>query len=284
VMVNMLKNEIVTPEPATTRAKVALTPEQETLLITLYAKAQPGNHLFFDPMAQHILNRVDYDFTRLHVPYKTVVLICQRAKKMDAVTRDFLAEHSDSVVLQLGCGLDSRFWRVDDGRVKWYDLDMPPVVELHRQFFTRSERYQLIAASVTDLEWMDIVPSGGRPVLVVAEGLLMYLSEADVQRLVLRLRETFPGCRLIADVFSRMTARSATSHSSLKSTGATIGWGMDDPRELEAWAPGFHLLEEWYFTDDPDLARLNFGYRLAYKLAGAFRMVQRAHRIVYYQL
>ena len=268
----------------TTRAKVTLSPEQETLLITLYAKAQPDNPLFFDPMAQHILNQVDYDFARLHIPYKTVVLVCQRAKKLDAVTRDFMGEHPDSVVLHLGCGLDSRFWRVDDGQVNWYDLDMPPVVDLRRRFFTGSERYQLIGAPVTDLEWMDTVTSGGRPVLVVAEGLLMYLGEADVRRLVLRLHETFPGCRLIADVFSRLTARSATNHPSLKYTGATIGWGMDDPCELEAWAPGLRLLEEWYFTDDPDLARLNFGYRVAYRLAGAFKMVQRAHRIVYYQL
>lgn len=268
----------------TTRARVTLTPEQETLLITLYAKAQPGNPLFFDPMAQYILNRVDYDFTRLHVPYKTVVLVCQRAKKLDAVTRDFLAEHPGGVVLQLGCGLDSRFWRVDDGRVTWYDLDMPPVAELRRQFFPENERYHLIAASVTDLEWVDTVTSGGRPMLVVAEGLLMYLGEADVRRLVLRLHESFPGCRLIADVFSRLTARSATRHPSLQQTGATLGWGIDDPCELQAWAPGLRLLEEWYFTDDPDLARLDFGYRLAYGLAGAFKMVQRAHRIVYYQL
>jgi O-methyltransferase involved in polyketide biosynthesis len=266
------------------KAKVTLTPEQETLLITLYAKAQPDNPLFFDPLARRVLNQVDYDFARLRVPYKTVVLVCQRAKKLDAVTRGFMGEHPGSVVVQLGCGLDSRFWRVDDGHVNWYDLDMPPVAELRRRFFTASERYQLIAASVTDLEWMDGVTPGGRPVLVVAEGLLMYLGEADVRRLVLRLHEAFPGCRLVADVFSRLAARSATGHPSLKQTGATLGWGIDDPRELEAWAPGLRLLEEWYFTDDPDLARLNLAYRLAYRLAGAFKMVRRAHRIVYYQL
>jgi O-methyltransferase involved in polyketide biosynthesis len=56
------------------KSKITLTPEQETLLITLYTKAQPGNPLFFDPKAQDILNQVDYDFTRLHVPYKTVIL------------------------------------------------------------------------------------------------------------------------------------------------------------------------------------------------------------------
>jgi len=136
----------------TTRARLTLTLKQETLLITLYAKAQPGNPLFFDQTAQDILNRVDYGFARLHVPYKTVVLVCQRAKKLDTLTRDFLAEHPNAVVLQLGCGLDSRFWRVDDGRVNWYDLDMPPVIELRRQFFTESERYHLIATSVTNMD------------------------------------------------------------------------------------------------------------------------------------
>jgi O-methyltransferase involved in polyketide biosynthesis len=267
-----------------TESKLTLSPEQETLLITLYAKAQPDNPLFFDPMAQQILNQVDYDFARLKVPYKTVVLICQRAKKLDVVTRDFLAEHPNSLVLQLGCGLDSRFWRVDNQRVNWYDLDMPPVIELRRQFFPESDRYHLVSASVTDLEWMDGVASNGRPVLVVAEGLLMYLGEADVRRLVLRLQDTIPGCRLIADVFSRLTARSATSHPSLKSTGATLGWGIDDPHEMEAWAPSIRLLEEWNFTDDPDLAQLSLSYCLAYKLAGAFKMVRQAHRVVYYQL
>ena len=268
----------------TTRTKVALSPEQETLLITLYAKAQADNPIFFDPVAQQILNQVDYDFSLLHVPYKTVVLVCQRARKLDAVTRDFLAQHPDSAVLHLGCGLDGRFWRVDDGRVNWYDLDMPAVVELRRQFFTGGDRYHLIGAPVTELEWMEKVTPNGQPVLVVAEGLLMYLGEAAVRQLVLRLHEKFPGCRLVADVFSRLTARSATNHPSLKYTGATLGWGIDDPREMEAWAPALRLLEEWYFTDDPDLARLKLGYRLAYKLAGAFKTVQRAHRIVYYQL
>lgn len=266
------------------KAKIALTPEQETLLIPLFAKAQPGNPLFFDPHARAILEQVDYDFTRLQVPYKTIVLVCQRAKKLDAVTRDFLARNPGGLVLHLGCGLDSRFWRVDDGRVEWYDLDMAPVIELRRQFFAAGERYHLVASSVADLGWVNAVAAQGRPALVVAEGLLMYLEEADVRRLVLRLREAFPGCRLIADVFSRMTARTAANHPSLKRTGATLGWGIDDPHELEAWAPGIHLVEEWYFTQDPDLARLNLGYRLAYRLAGAFKMVQRAHRIVHYQL
>ncbi len=266
------------------KQKIILTPEQETLLITLYTKAQPGNPIFFDPKAQDILHQVDYNFSRLNVPYKTVILVCQRAKKLDALVCSFLAEHPNGAVLHLGCGLDSRFWRVDNGQVEWYDLDMPPVVELRQRFYPACERYHLIASSVTDLEWVTQVPEAGRPVLAIAEGLLMYLGEAEVKRLLLRLGEAFPGCRLAGDVFSRMTARSAGQHPSLKRTGASIGWGIDDAHELEAWSPGIRLLEEWYFTQDPDLKRLSAGYRLAYRLAGAFRMVRLAQRIVYYQL
>lgn len=262
--------------------KISLTPEQETLLIPLYTKAQPNNPLFFDRKAQEILSQVDYDFKKLRVPYKTVILVCQRAKKLDAMTSSFLAEHPTGVVLCLGCGLDGRFWRVDNRKVDWYDLDMPPVIELRRRFFPAQARCHLIASSVTELAWMAQVDAAGREVLVVAEGLLMYLSEADVKGLVAALRQAFPGCRLVADVFSRLTARSAGQHPSLKRTGASIGWGMDDPHEIESWAPGLRLVEEWFFTQDPDLEKLNLGYRLAYRLAGAFKMVQRAHRIVSY--
>lgn len=266
------------------RIKITLTSEQETLLIPLYAKAQPGNPLFYDAKARDILEQVDYDFTRLQVPYKTVILVCQRAKQLDIFTRAFLANHPDGVVLHLGCGLDSRFWRVDNHQVEWFDLDMAPVIDLRRKFYPASDRYHLIATSVTDLGWLSTIGANGKPALAVAEGLLMYLSEADVHSLVLGLRQALPGCLLVADVFSRMTARVAARHPSLKQTGATLAWGIDDPHEVETWAQGIQLLDEWYFTQDPDLNRLNLGYRLAYKLAGAFQSVRRAHRIVYYQL
>ena len=268
----------------TTNAKIKLTPAQETLLITLYARAQPDNPLFFDPQSLAILQQIDYDFARLHVPSKTVILVCQRAKKIDALTRAFLSAHPGAVVVQLGCGLDNRFWRVDDGRVSWYDLDLPEVAALRGRFFPAAARYELIASSVTDLAWVDRIEAGGRPLLLIAEGLLMYLPEADVKALLLRLHERFPGCRLVADVFSRLTARAASNHPSLKATGASAAWGLDDAREVERWAPGIRLLDEWFFSADPELARLGWGYRLAYKVAGALPVVRRAQRIVTYAL
>ena len=266
------------------KAKISLTAEQETLLIPLYAKSDPNNPIFYDPKAREILESVDYKFSELKVPSKTVILVCQRARKFDDMVREFLEAQPDGVVLHLGCGLDNRFRRVDNGQVQWYDLDMPPVADLRKKFFPNHERNSLISSSVLDLKWTGKVKAKDRLVLVAAEGLLMYLCEPDVKKLFIKLQGAFPGCRIIADAFSRLTARVAARHASLKYTGAKIGWGIDDPHEVENWSQGIELIDEWYFSQDPNLDRLGFGYRAAYRLAGMFMAANRAHRILYYQL
>jgi O-methyltransferase involved in polyketide biosynthesis len=160
------------------------------------------------------------------------------------------------------------------------ELDMPPVIELRRQLFPEDDRCQVISASVTDPEWISQVYGKKKPVLILAEGLLMYLDEPQVRELVHRLHDAFPGAVLAADIFSKLTARSASRHPSLHKTQAGIGFGIDDSLEIESWAPGIKLLEEWSFTQDPRLDQLSPGYRLAYKLAGASKTIRMALRVI----
>ncbi|WP_424358806.1 class I SAM-dependent methyltransferase [Methanocella sp. MCL-LM] len=271
----------------TSKEKVRLAEAQETLLIPLYSKAVMGkrhNSIFSDPKAEEILGRVEYDFSRLKIPEKTNVMMCMRAKKLDAYAREFLARNPEAVVLHLGCGLDSRCVRVDRGESEWYDLDMPDVIALRRKFYEESGRYHLIPSSVTDLQWVDSVKAQGRPVLVIAEGLLMYLKAEEVKALILKLREAFPGCEMAFDAFSMQTVRRMSQHPSIKSTGATIYWGIDDAQDIEKWADGIRLKEEWYFTDSEDIDKLGLVYRLSFRLAGLFSMARKAQRILYYSL
>jgi len=265
------------------KAKISLTKEQETLLIPLYAKAQ-DNPLFDDQKTQQILASVEYDFQKLKVPQKTAVMLQIRAKQLDVYTRQFITAHPNALILHLGCGLDSRCERVARAGTRWIDLDMPDVIELRRKFYPETETYHLIASSVTDLSWMEKVSSEGRPVLVVAEGLLMYLHESDVKALILRLQQKFPGCELAFDAFSKLTADRVQSHPSLQKTGAVIHWGIDDPHEIEQWAPGIQLKEEWFFGQTPDLNRLSWLYRFMFRLTRSMEVANRAHRLLYYAL
>jgi O-methyltransferase involved in polyketide biosynthesis len=272
---------------ASHKEKLSLTEEQETLLIPLYSKAvesQRPDPIFVDPKAQEILERVEYDFARLKVPRKTAVMVCMRAKKLDAYTREFIASHPRSLVIHLGCGLDSRCVRVQHEGVEWFDLDMPAVIDLRRKFYDETDTYHLIASSVTDWGWIDRISPQGRSALVIAEGLMMYLKEDEVKTLILKLKAAFPVCELAFDAFSTMTARSVKAHPSLKETGAVTHWGIDDPKAIEQWADGIKLKEEWYFTQSDDINKLGTAYRLMFKLAGLFGAANKAHRILYYSL
>lgn len=263
---------------------ITLTPEQETLLVPLYCKALTDNSALSDKKAQDILSHIAYDFRQLHIPRKTCIMMCLRARQFDNYTREFLADHPESVVAHLGCGLDDRYDRINNTRVDWYDLDMPTVIDLRKKFYTETEKYHMLPYYVTELTWIDSVSSKGRAVLVLAEGLFMYLREAEVRDLIVALQRAFPGCHLIFDAYSKFTAKRATSHPSIKRTGAKVNWGIDDGRDIEYWATGIRLKEERYFGQFKGIEMLNWSYRVAFRLADLFPAIRQAHRILYYTL
>jgi O-methyltransferase involved in polyketide biosynthesis len=266
-----------------TKTKITLTKEQETLLIPLYARAQ-NNPLFIDETARQIMDGVQYDFDQLKVPEKTAVTLRIRAKQLDAYTLQFIAGHPNAIILHLGCGLDSRCLRVQHPTALWFDLDMPAVIELRRKFYTETESYLMISSSITDLAWIDQIPVEGRPVFVIAEGLLMYLHEPDVHALILCLHDRFPGCELVFDAFSKYTANRIKSHPSIQKTGAAVHWGIDDPHEMEGWADGIRLKEEWFFSQSADIERLGWFYRVMFRLTSSIQVAQRAQRLLYFIL
>ncbi len=266
-----------------TKETITLTQEQETLLIPLYAKAQT-NPILQDEKARQILERAQYDFQALKVPQKTAVTLLMRAKQLDEYLRSFLAQHPNAVVIHLGCGLDSRCRRVEHTQALWFDLDLPDVIELRKKFYQETDTYRMIASSVTDLSWAQMIRPEGRPVFVVAEGLLMYLQESEVRDLILCLHKRFPGCHLAFDAFSKLTAGRIQSHPSIRKTGAVIHWGIDDPHEIETWAQGIRLKEEWFFSQSADIPKLGAFYRLMFRLTSGIPMAQKAQRLLYYTL
>jgi O-methyltransferase involved in polyketide biosynthesis len=267
--------------------KVELEAERETLLIPLLSKAAGRNArvpILDDPKAAEILAALDYDFAALRVPAGTAVTLCVRAKQLDAQVEQLCARSAETTVLHLGCGLDDRAGRVGRVGTDWYDLDLPEVIALRRRFYEESAGYHMIASSVTELAWLDQIPASRRPTVIVAEGLFMYLDEDQVKALVRALRERFPGGVLAFDAYSTLTVRKVKNHPSIKRTGAKVRWGVDDPRELEAWAPGLSLLQEWCFSESPDVGRWGPWFWVMFKLAGLFSVARRAHRILIYQL
>ncbi len=265
------------------KQKIKLTEEKETLLVPLFSKAvesQRSHQILFDPKAEEILQHIDYNFEDLKIPRQTLITLAIRAKKLDSYVSDYLLRTKNPLVLHLGCGLDSRFLRVGFNKGSWLDIDYPEVIKLRRQFYNETSNYHMIESSVTEQGWLERVPVTDNSAFIVAEGLLMYLREDEVKRLFLNLRNRLPGSEIAFDAYSRLTAKGANRHPSIKKTGACIHWGIDNTSQIKEWDSGMELLDEWYFTDSQDIATLGIRDRILFKTMSMFNVAKKAHRIL----
>jgi O-methyltransferase involved in polyketide biosynthesis len=216
-----------------------------TNLVTLYLRAcesrleQP---ILGDRAAAEAVDGINYDFKRMRrvaQPWSNQYLVALRAKKLDDWSAAFLHRHPNAVVLHLGCGMDTRAFRLDPpATVDWFDVDQPGVIDLRRKLYEDRDGYQMIGSSVTHGEWLERIPSD-RPVLVVGEGLFMFLSERETWELLVRLTDRFGGGELLFDTLSPIAPK-----LSLLFQGGIVKWGIRDPREIETWNPRLRFLEQ----------------------------------------
>jgi O-methyltransferase involved in polyketide biosynthesis len=260
--------------------KILLKNEMETLIIPLYGKAKMSEiGVFKDSYAEAAIDKLDYDYSRLKIQNKTQVMLAMRAAIIDGFTKDFISKNPNCLVLHLGCGLDARFMRLGIQIEKWYDLDFPEVIDIKKQLYRETENYKYISSSVTDLRWIDSIEAIENKVLVIAEGLFMYLSESEIKALFGALKSKFESYTIIFDAYSKLTAKSSRNHPSLKKTGATIKWGVDDPWEIEGYTETMKHLKTLYLTDENVIEMLPKNYRIMFMLAGIFKSAREAHRV-----
>jgi O-methyltransferase involved in polyketide biosynthesis len=244
-----------------------------TSLITLYCHAidtRSDNPILADAKSVEIAAALDRMLARSEEPLartlvsrtldKSIVIhIAIRAKKYDEYVRDFLSRYPDGVVVNIGCGLDSRFLRIDNGRVVFWDLDLPEIIAIKKDFFTENDRYHLVASSVLDYGWMAQVRRHKGPFLFMAEGVFMYLDGEDVRSLVLELKKTFPGSELVCEVENSFwlgpLTKKMVSYKLQRQfhlgEGALFRSGIRDSREMEQWDNGIRFLDDWsYFDSD----------------------------------
>lgn len=236
--------------------KIHLTKDKETYLATLYGKAMDAaveHPILGDRFAAEAVAAIDFDFNELKLPSGSEITLPTRGLHFDQWTRSFLAANPASTVLHLGCGLDSRVYRIDPGPdVRWFDVDFPDVIALREQLYPEREGYHRIGASVTDPVWLNEIPADA-PVLVVAEGLMMYVPETEGIALLRRITERFPSGQIAFDGYSGAMVRLVSRLATVRGAKVELVWGVDDPHTLEQQVPGLQLVENVEFLTMPEL-------------------------------
>jgi O-methyltransferase involved in polyketide biosynthesis len=214
----------------------------ETLLWTLWHRvleARRPDALLADPVAVELVDRIDYPFAeRFGVSFGEFQAV--RTKCFDREVRRFLQRHPAGTVVALGEGLETQFWRVDNGAVRWVGVDLPEVEELRARLLPSADRVTSRGESVTDLGWLEELAGG--PTLITAQGLLMYLRPEEVDAIVIGIAAALPGGGDF--VFDAMAPWAVTrSRSGKLSHGGYTpppwDWGLDDAeaRRLTALSP-----------------------------------------------
>jgi O-methyltransferase involved in polyketide biosynthesis len=248
----------------------AFTPIEESLFLTLCGRAldyRSPHSILGDMMADEIVRKLEYDCDKFRLSASPIINIALRAKKLDEVALRFVTSHPDAVALDLGAGLDTRMLRIAPPTVDWYDVDFPQVITTRRQLIPDCANAHGVGTDLTDPDWLDAIPTA-RPAVIVADGLLAFLTQEDMISLLNRLTSHFPSGEVAFNGYSRFAIWVAKRYHGTQSVADLIkSPGFDDPREPERWNPSLKLVEEILLTREPEVAQFPPVLRLVTRLS-----------------
>ena len=269
--------------PMTEKIAIPLGDVQKTMFLPLWGRAvetRKDPPLLSDPTAVRIMESVDFDFSTIARNMKSITRHAWIARSLliDRCVREYLENTPDATVVNIGCGMDTTFDRVDNRRVRWFDLDLPDVIALRREFVPETPRRTLIASSFLDDSWFSRVATAGR-VMLVAAGVFYYYEEHDIRGFFIKLAERFPGADIVFDAASPRGVE-ASNRLVLRAGGmgdrTPLRWGMKNVAAIASWDPRIHVVAEHFYFREAGL-RLSPGERIVGMISDVLRIQWLVH-------
>jgi O-methyltransferase involved in polyketide biosynthesis len=233
---------ILTFKHMTDSKEIKLGSVQETMLLPLWGRAietLKPKPLLVDNKAVEIINSIPYDFSTISNNIKKLTRVSWIARSIffDKKISEFIKAYPEATIVNVGCGLDTTFDRIDNGIINWIDLDLPDAIELRKQYFQESDRRRFISKSVFDSTWYDDIRNKDKVMLLIA-GVLYYFDEAEVKKLFNEIHMYLPAAEIIFDHASRLGIK-LSNEQVIKRGGmnesAYLKWGIDNIYEIENW-------------------------------------------------
>ena len=230
------------------REKIKLSGVPETMLQTVYARAKEssGRGAIHDAKAEEIVERLDYDFSIADKDTAMRSGVIARTIVLDRLTKAWLGTHPGGVVVNIACGLDTRCYRMS-GYAHWYNLDLPETMAVREKLLPESGTISQITMSAME-DWGSEISEQNVQVLIVIEGLTMYLSEADVQRIFTVISSRFSNATVFVETMNPMIVK-RFKEKSIEGSHAKFTWGIKNGKALAELLPGFRFVEEHSLTE-----------------------------------
>ena len=230
------------------KEKIRLSGVPETMLQTVYARAKEsrGRGAIHDAKAEEIIEKLDYDFSLADKDTAMHSGVIARTIVLDRLTKAWLGAHPGAVVVNIACGLDTRCYRMS-GYAHWYNLDLPETMAVREKLLPESGTISQIARSAMD-DWGGEINEQNAPVLIVIEGLTMYLNAKDVQQIFAVISSRFSKATVFVETMNPAMVRHF-KEKSIDASHARFTWGVKDGPALAALLPDFGFVEEHSLTE-----------------------------------
>lgn len=195
----------------------------ETMLQTLYARAKETKKpdaKIKDEIAVEIVEKLDYNFSKAD-----------------------LDTHPDTIVINIACGMDTRCYRMQGKYLRWYNIDLPETMKITSRFLHENGPVYQIAKSAMDASYTDDIAYYGENVLVIIEGLTMYLHENDVRQIFSIIEKSFRKVAVMVETMSPFVVKHV-KEKSIESSNAKFTWGVKNGKKLQQLLPAFSCRKE----------------------------------------
>ena len=228
------------------KIKPTLNGSSETMLQSFYARYQYSkskNSKFYDAKAVEVVNKIDYDFSAASKDTTMGKGVVARTIVFDELVMDFIASNPDCTVVNIGCGLDTRFYRMDNGKITWYNLDLPETIAIRNQIFQESGRVSTIGISALDPAWTKEIKVRGK-MLFIIEGLSMYLTAEENGQILKIIKDNFDNAYVLMECLAKMWVKRERIEKSIEQTGSKFVFGADYFEDLGNMTEGYHKIKD----------------------------------------
>ena len=237
---------------------------QETLIIPLFARkvcSELYPDLYRDETAVRLIDQLDYDFSETEKNSRSLMQrfgsleVAMRQYDLAFEVRDYLKDHPNAAVVNLGCGLDSTGRACDNGSCKIYNLDFPDVITVRNELLPVGEREENIPCDLNDTAWFSKIDATGGAIFFAA-GVFYYFLTEQVKTLVQSMADAFPGGLLVFDAANRtavkMIAKTWLKSAKIQDVGAYFAVS-DAPKEIGPWDSRLQVSSRGYMLGYNDL-------------------------------
>ncbi len=240
-----------------------LSKVSETLLIPLYIRAKESrkaNAMLKDPMAEKLVSNIDYDFDSLDAHLESGRCCIIRAKYYDLNIQQSAKNYDSTIVVNVGCGLDTRNLRIKSDNITFYELDLPDVIEIRRKLMPEERHDRQITKSMFDTTWLDTLrwrhPKSH--FIFVFEGVLMYFTKEQVQLILNNIAERFPLGEIYFDMCNKASLK--TNFGLLRNFKSRFKMALNSGHEIEFLVNRLRLKDQRQYLNAVPIGSQNMDY------------------------